>query len=187
MTPFASRRSVNRKTQATHQLIVHRVLPLEHIYGASQNGGVGLIHYENEEVPVIDVEQRIFGKSSRRNLPPTPTVNPHSGFPPDIQSLPSSQTHHESYPHEVIQQRYLLIVKNTQEKLSGIPLDSQPTLRRVPKSVFTPVPPAYLAEGKIRCISALVVLDDNQPPLFLLNLDQLVQLPLSLLPNTEGN
>jgi purine-binding chemotaxis protein CheW len=199
MTPFASRRTANRQTQATHQLIVfgiqqewfalpiqvvHRVLPLEHIYGVSHDGGVGLTRHENQEVSVIDVEQRIFGKSSCWYLPPNPTISNHSGFPPDIQSPPSSQTPYELHPQEVTQQRYLLIVKNTQEKLIGIPLKSQPTLHRVPKSVFAPVPPAYLAEGKIRCISALVVLADDQPPVFLLNLDQLVQFPLSLLPNT---
>ncbi|NJR61659.1 MAG: hypothetical protein HC769_24185 [Cyanobacteria bacterium CRU_2_1] len=78
----------------------------------------------------------------------------------------------------------MLIVQNPQGELIGIPLDSAPSLRRVPRSAFAPLPPTYLTEGGVRCVSALIVLNPKEAPLFLLNLDQLLQ-SRSTLPITE--
>lgn len=173
MTLFTSRRSAKRqKHQATQQLLifsmqqewfalpiqaVYRVIFTEHIYGAPHGNGMGLTRYENEEIPVIDIKSRIFGEASQQN----PSLN----------------------SSEVTPGRYLLIIQDVQGELVGIPLDSQPSLRRVPESAFTIPPSSYLAQGNIRCISALVVLGDDQPSLFLLDLKQLTQSSLSSPPS----
>jgi chemotaxis signal transduction protein len=80
-----------------------------------------------------------------------------------------------SSPFVAENQRYLMIIEDMQGASIGIPLHSPPMLRRVPKSAFSPVPAIYLVEGNIQCISALITVSESEPPLFLLNLDQLLQ------------
>ena len=83
---------------------------------------------------------------------------------------------------------YLLILQpehiEVNSEAIGIPLNSPPSLQRVPLTAFRPLPPTYLAEGSIRCVSALIVSKTAseieaslppEPPLFLLNLDLLLQ------------
>ena len=93
-------------------------------------------------------------------------------------------------PHD--RPAYLLILQldhvDVNPEAIGIPLNSPPSLQRVPLTAFRPLPPTYLAAGSIRCVSALIVsktaseIDtlerSPEPPLFLLNLDLLLQ-PLS--------
>jgi purine-binding chemotaxis protein CheW len=176
MTIFTSRRSINRqKNSSTRQLIVfclqqewfalpiqavYRVMPLEHIYGAPHGNGMGLTRYENQEIPVLDIKHQIFGETLKQSL--------------------------SSNSSEVAQQRYLLIIRDLQGELVGIPLDSQPSLRRFPESAFTSPPASYVAQGKVRCVSALVVSGNDQPSLFLLDIKQLIQPSLPLLPHARN-
>jgi chemotaxis signal transduction protein len=164
-----SQRLANRRAEPLQKLIVfrvrrewfavpiqfaHKVVPLGLVYGASE-GGISLTRYLDQELPVIDVERRIFGHgvdlSSQMLLPGDAA-----------RSIPGDQ-------------RYLMIVEDQEGLLIGIPLDSPPTLRRAPKSAFSPIPAVYLAEGSIRCVSALITVSESEPPFFLLNLDQLLQ------------
>jgi chemotaxis signal transduction protein len=130
-----------------------RVIPLGLVYGAPQ-GGVSLTRYQDQEIPVIDVEYRVFGGVEDR-----PVFNI---------------------------QRHLMIVQDAQGAPVGIPFEAQPTLRRVAKSAFAPVPAVYLAEGNIQCVSALIQVAEDEPPLFLLDLDQLLQ-RVSLAPAIESS
>jgi len=68
---------------------------------------------------------------------------------------------------------YLLIVQNAGGDLVGIPLESPPSIRRVPESAFKPLPDSYINYGNIKCVSELVVEERDQPALFLLNPEQL--------------
>lgn len=146
---------------------VCKVIPMGQIYGAPQAGGMSLMHYQNQEILVIDVIPRIFKRSPTRSLPASATT---------IASLPSQPS---NQPH-------LLIVQNQQKEFIGIPLDSPPSLRRVPQSAFTPLSSTYLAQGNIQCVCALVVAVKDEPPLFLLNLDQLLQTQPLQLPSAES-
>jgi chemotaxis signal transduction protein len=180
MATFVSRRAASRRAEPTQQLIAfriqqewfalpiqvaHRVIPLEQLYGAAQGGEVSLTHYQDREISVIDVSRRIFGQPPRQNLLP--------GFASGEPLQPPLETQ--------VQPRSLLIIQCAQVELIGIPLDSPPMLHRVPKSAFAPLPAAYLLEGKIRCVSALVTVSSDRPPLFFLNLDQLFQAESHLL------
>jgi chemotaxis signal transduction protein len=151
-----SQKLANRRAEPLQKLIVFRirqewfavpiqfaqkVIPLGLVYGAPQ-GGISLTRYQDQEIPVIDAEQRIFGQGGDSSAP--------------------------------AEQRHLMIVDDRQGSLIGIPLDSPPTLRRVTKTAFSPIPTVYLAEGWIRCVNALVTVSENEPPFFLLNLDQLL-------------
>ncbi|MGJ3248321.1 MAG: chemotaxis protein CheW [Elainellaceae cyanobacterium] len=141
-----------------------KVIPMGAVYGSSQGFGTGLTHYLGHDIPVIDLMQKIFVNSSQSRLL---LGDPPSAF--ESNADPSSE-------------KYLLIVQNVHNReLIGLPIDSQPTLRRVPQSAFAPIPPTYLQDGKIRCISALIKADKGHPPAFLLNLDQLFQ-PQTALP-----
>lgn len=69
----------------------------------------------------------------------------------------------------------LLILQTDQQDLIALPLASQPFLLRVAETAFAPVPPAYLAKSNVRCASALVIPNPGDPPIFLLDLNRLVQ------------
>ena len=180
-SPLTSRRASKRKAEATQQLIVFRlnnerfalpiravqkVIPMSHIYGGSQGAGVSLSLYQDQELLVIDVEHRIF-RSAPSSYSPKPAL-PHKG--------------QEEQP-DITLARFLLIVQSPQGKLVGLPIDSPPSLQRVPESAFTPLTSTYMAEGNIRCVSALILQNNDEPPLFLLNPEKLVQ-PQQALPGT---
>jgi len=171
-----SQRLANRRAEPLQKLIVFRmrqewfavliqfaqkVIPLGLVYGAPQ-GGISLTRYQDREIPVIDIERRVFGNAVNLSLMP---ALPGGGDSP-VQTSP---------PPVPENQRHLIIVEDIQGALIGVPIDSPPMLRRVPKSAFAPVPAIYLAEGSIQCVSALITISENEPPFFLLNLDQLQQ------------
>lgn len=188
-SPLTSRRSSNRKVQPTQQLIVFRlrnegfalpiraslkVIPLGEVFGAPQTTGIGLTLYQEQELLVIDIGKRIF-----RNVVTTKALAT-SELP---ESLPTSEASESLPPSSTIEGNYLLIVQSSTRKLVGLPLLEPPSLQRVPESAFAPLTSDYLAYGTIRCVSALIIQGNDQPPLFLLNPDQLVQ-PQSALPPT---
>jgi purine-binding chemotaxis protein CheW len=180
-SPLTSRRASKRKAEATQQLIVFRlnnerfalpiravqkVIPMSHIYGGSQGAGVSLSLYQDQELLVIDVEHRIFRSAPSKEAP-------KRALPPQGQ---------EEQPNITLA-GFLLIVQSPQGKLVGLPIDSPPSLQRVPESAFTPLTSTYMAEGNIRCVSALILQNNDEPPLFLLNPEKLVG-PQQALPGT---
>lgn len=167
------RRSNRLQDRATQQLIVFRlldegfalpirvvqkVIPIGNIYGAPQGAGVSLTLYQDRELIVIDAEHRIF--RNRKN--------------PALDSKVSSESAQEPLKN-TNHNRYLLVIQNSSQKLAGLPINEPPCLLRVPSSAFAPLTSDYISEGNIRCVSALIVQNNEQPPLFLLNPDQLVQ------------
>jgi purine-binding chemotaxis protein CheW len=179
-SPLTSRRSSRRLAQATQQIIVFRlrnegfalpimavqkVIPLSQIYGAPGGGGVGLTLYQDRELIVIDSGQKIFrGEPSRDS---------------SKSELPSQA---EAALDETTQDRYLLIVQNSSGQVVGLPIEKPPSLQRVPTSAFAPLSASYIAEGNLRCVSALIKLSSEEPPLFLLNPEKLVQSQQALPP-----
>jgi purine-binding chemotaxis protein CheW len=178
-SPLTSRRSTRRAAEATQQLIVFRllsegfalpiravqkVIPMGDIYGAPQGSGVSLTLYQDRELLVIDIEQRIF-----RGAPSLDSSESTLGLRAQLELDDTTQA------------RFLLIVQSSQGKLVGLPIDSPPSLQRVPESAFTPLTSDYISEGNIRCVSALIVQNNDEPPLFLLNPEKLVQ-PQQALP-----
>ena len=153
-----SRRS--RKVEATEQFIafrlrqewfglpiasVHRVVTMGRVFGDPDSTGVGLMRYLDQELLVIDVSQRIFSDVPSRDA---------------------------SFATEDTEQRCLIIIKNSQSELVGLPIDSQPEVQRMNQSQFTPLPATYAARSKIRCLSSLMVKTAEGAPLFLLDPDQ---------------
>jgi purine-binding chemotaxis protein CheW len=182
MTSSLSRRSSKRRAEPTQKLIVfsiqqewftlpiqaaEKVVVLDKLYGSPDGQGLRFTHYQDQQILVIDPKQRIFGSQ-----------------PPQLanQNLLAAQASDSNLQVPASAPGYLLIVRDVQGELVGLPLESQPTLRQAPISAFKPLPPAYLADGKIRCISALVVSTGEAPPLFLINLDQLLHLQTRSLP-----
>ncbi|MEB3214211.1 MAG: chemotaxis protein CheW [Leptolyngbyaceae bacterium] len=86
MKILSSRRAENRKNQAAQKLVtfqcqhewfalpihlVRKFAPMERVYGTSGNGTMGLTHFENQEIPVIDISHRIFGEAYRSTFDST--------------------------------------------------------------------------------------------------------------------
>jgi chemotaxis signal transduction protein len=178
----------SRKAEFKHQIIVFRlrqewfalpiqtaqkVIPLGTVYGGGGGSEMGLTLYHDREIPVLDIQQRIFGTSSetvsQALLPPSKT--------PSLEHASLTATGHTDATPP---QRFLLIVQTAAGTSIGFPLDSQPILRRVPESAFAPLSNAYLNEGQLRCVRCLILSAPEEPPFFLLNLDQLLQVKPSL-------
>jgi chemotaxis signal transduction protein len=167
-SPVKSRRTAARNTEKTKQFIsfrlrqewfalpidaVQRVVQMGKIYGDPQGTGVSLTNFQGQETIVVDVAYLIFGETS---------------------SLAQEQKT-ASVASEKNQPRILLIVQSNKGEIVGLPVDSTPVMRRVPDSAFTPIPETYIAQGNVRCISSTMIQLSDQPPMFLLDLNQLVE------------
>lgn len=162
LSPSKSRRLRAQKSKIIEQFIVfpiHRewfalpifsvkkVVPRSETHGDYYNSGAGLTVYEGKELLVLDIGHQVFG-----NLPKG-----------DVAKTEATQQSPEP--------GYLLIIRNRQEDLVGLPVASAPTVRRFPKSEIVPLPANYANRVNIQCVSGLIVQSDNQPILFLLNSD----------------
>ncbi|MGK7875484.1 MAG: chemotaxis protein CheW [Xenococcaceae cyanobacterium] len=191
VSPLRSRRFADRQTEATQQLVafrlrqewfalpihtVQKVVPLGKVYGDPQGTGVSLTTYQGKELLVVDVGYRIFGEAPSPDLSFTDTFAPSQ-----VAETLIEDDSEPLYQYDITEERYLLIVESASGELVGLPIDSPPTIRRVPESAFTPLPEAYVAEGNIQCISSTMVQVTDAPPLFLLNPDQLSQ-PQQIVP-----
>lgn len=165
LSSLKGRRFGAKQTEATQQVLtfrldqewfalpiqsVQKVVSLGHIYGDPQSSGVSLTSYQNRELVVVDVGHRIFGRVQSQDI-----------------SAPTSVDHATS--QDLSLARYLLVLQTSSGELVGLPIDSQPVLRRVPMSAFGPLPAAYVTEGNIRCISSLMLQTADEPPLFLID------------------
>jgi purine-binding chemotaxis protein CheW len=166
------KRSVNRRTEATQQLLIFRlqqdwfalsvyevqkVVQIENLYGTTPGSAAGLALYQNQEISVIDIEQRIYGRANHA----------------------LREAHRAQSQTFAARRRYLAIVLNPQGELIGLPLNSPPVLRRVPESAFAALPAAYVNEKTLRCVGAIAIPNSENPPIFVLDLKQLLQ-PLTL-------
>lgn len=80
-----------------------------------------------------------------------------------------------STPSEETPERYLLILTGGEGEDIGLPIDSRPSLRRLPATDFAPLPPAYKIFTEIRCISSRAAMTEGEPALFLLDVQQLLE------------
>jgi len=159
-SPLRSRRLANRKTEVTKQLIAFRLrnewfaLPIEaiekvvtlgEVYGDPNQEGIGLTLYKGQDLLVVDVGKRIFKDKSS-----------------SIELIKKTET-----------ERFLVIVRINDEELVGLPIDSAPSIKRIPESSIKELPEGYRKNGNIQCVSSLIVEVENEAPLFLLNHQQL--------------
>lgn len=122
-------------------------------------GGLGLAQLHHENVPVIDVANRVY-----QAVPLLPGQHNPAPGPPAL-----GQTESPGQPLQSI-----LVVDSAQFGLLGLRIDGVPSLKRARKSAFSPIPPAYLIVNRLQGINTLVIPDQAEPPLFLLEVDTLV-------------
>ena len=173
-------------------LAVQKVIPLGKVYGDPQGTGVSITAYEEQEIIVIDVAKFIFQDSSSSNRKSSDFGLRTSGrqeFERDTSLLLNKfDSEPEQSDFDLVfsemntvtselswldweQQRYLVIINLYKENqdLLGLPIDSQPIMRRVTKSNFKALPQAYLDRGNINCVSEEIIELPEHPPIFLLN------------------
>jgi chemotaxis signal transduction protein len=176
-SPLRSRRLAAQKTEATQRLItfklraetfalsldlVRKVTTLDapgerlgqRLYGDPNQTGVSLTTYQGRELVVIDVGQRIFGKSE-------------SALAPTLDKDPAA-----------VEVRYLLILQPEPERLIGLPIDSPPSIQSIQLSAFKPLPDIYRQQSRIHCVSALSIDLPDRPSIFLLDVAALSE-PIS--------
>ncbi|MEM9002542.1 MAG: chemotaxis protein CheW [Cyanobacteria bacterium P01_F01_bin.86] len=187
LSPLKSRRLRSHKGETTQQVIVFqiqrewfalpiftvkKVVPQSNTQGDYQASGTGLTVYEGKELLVLDIARQVFGSNRDRELSP----NPSSVTPPPSSVPPTLATAAPTPPPEPsanAKQGYLLIIRDHQEELIGLPIESTPTVRRVPQSAMVPLPASYAARVNIQYVSGLIVQSHDQPILFFLNPDQM--------------
>ncbi len=182
LSPLKSRRLRTHKSETTQQVIVFqiqhewfalpifavkKVVPQSDTQGNYNNSGTGLTVYEGKELLVLDISHQVFGNLGNHASPVSlPLENPRarrsSQWLEQVSESPSASG-------------YLLIIRNRQEELFGLPVVSSPTVRRFAQSEIVPLPSNYAARVNIQCVSGLIVQSDNQPILFLLNPEQLLR------------
>ncbi|UBF24714.1 chemotaxis protein CheW [Kovacikia minuta CCNUW1] len=133
-----------------------KVIPISNLRGYIPGCDSHLILQQNYRIPVINIEQQIFGSSTPQNLLAAGST------------LPSTQP-----SLNPILESYLLVIQNLQGEVLGLPIATQPILQRIPESAFAPISATSLNNVNIRYVSALITLPQNQSPIFLLNLSQL--------------
>ena len=184
LSPLRFRRLAAQQTEATQHLLAFRlrqewfalptksvlkVLPLGKVYGDPQSTGVSLTVYQDKELLVVDVGRRIFRETLTSEIPGDDLSLRAGAFAQHARSAKQSQLQREL-------QRFLLIVQSARGELVGLPIDSLPSLRRVPESAWAPLPQGYISEANIQCVSSLMIqAHGDEPPIFLLDPDQLVQ------------
>ncbi|MEM6253106.1 MAG: chemotaxis protein CheW [Cyanobacteria bacterium P01_D01_bin.156] len=177
VSPIKSRRLRAHRGKAVEQFIVFpiqrewfalpifsvkKVVPKSEIHGNCDSSGAGLTVYEGKELLVLDISHQVFG-----NILTTESNNP---------SLPSSEKSSNA--------EYLLIIRNRQGDLVGLPVASAPSVHRFPKSDIAPLPSSYATRVNMQCVSGLIVQADDQPIIFLLNPEQFLSSQF-LLPPTS--
>jgi purine-binding chemotaxis protein CheW len=156
LSSFRAKRFANRKIEVTHSLIAFRLrrewfaIPIEKV----QKVTVLEIVYSNPQRPEISLT-----RYQNREIVVIDVDKHIFG---------------ETEPSLVLQKpAYLAIIENNRGELRGLPLDSSPSIRRVPQSAFVPVSDAYLKTSKIRCLSSNIVQLGDHPSLFLLDTQKL--------------
>lgn len=134
-----------------------KVVAMGNFYGYDPNSEINLMLCQNQEITVINVERRIFGKPINQTLLPPAG---ESFIPPKSQTLP---------------QGYVLIVQPHNNDAIGLAIATLPTLHRIPEAAIVPLSASYLSDGSLRCVSSLITLSPEESPLFLLDLNQLLQ------------
>ena len=69
---------------------------------------------------------------------------------------------------------YLLIIQLGND-LVGLPLSNPPVIHRVTEDNFAALPPSYLSKSKIARISSQVIKIPDSSPLFLLDVNKLIE------------
>ena len=129
---------------------VQRVIPLGEVYGDPNQSGISLTRYQDEEILVLDVAQLIFSEAEGSETPITsPPIDPPM--------------------------RFLAILQLESQNLLGLPIDSPPEVRRIPKSSICEIPTTYVERGKVRCVSKMMIETEDSPPIFLLAPNQLLE------------
>ncbi len=148
---------------------VHKVVPMSNTYGDPLGSGMSIMVFQGQELGVLDVERKIFGKPlPQENLLLAPSLTADTDTDTSFSLLPQTETPKIQTPE------YLIILQNTQGNIVGLPIDSSPLVRRFPDSSFAPLPNGFVSQTNIQCVHLLIIRADYQPPLFVLNPDQLV-------------
>jgi len=154
--------------------VVHKVIQVDRLYAQQDGAETAIALDHNEQIPVLNLQQRIFANAA------TPTKCLEADTPINTQTvIGNPATRQESGNFSTSQ--YLILVYSLQGDIIGLRVEGPPTLQRFTESAFKPLSALYQQEGGIRCISGLILPAGDRPPIFLLNLAQVLQPPSALL------
>ncbi|GAB4458041.1 MAG: hypothetical protein OHK0037_01360 [Elainellaceae cyanobacterium] len=174
--------SLKQEQFALPLTVVHKVIEVDRLY-AQQTGAETAIALDHDQnISVLNIQQRIFADVLK------PVKRSEFGMPIDA-SISTQIDTQEIKENDATEQeigtfstpQYLILVYSLQGDVVGLPIDGAPALQRFAESAFKPLSALYQQEGGIRCISGLILPTAGSPPIFLLNLAQVLQPPSVLL------
>jgi len=156
LSSFRAKRFANRKTEVTHSLIAFRL--------RREWFAIAI-----EKIQKVTVLELVYSHPQHPEISLTRYQNQEIVLI-DV----DKQIFGETEP-SLKQQKptYLAIIENNQGELTGLPLDSSPSIRRVPQSAFVPIPDTYLKTSRICCLGNTIVQLGDHPSLFLLDTQKL--------------
>jgi chemotaxis signal transduction protein len=157
-SPLRNRRLAAKKNLATQQLIAFK------------------LHQEWFALPIHTVSQviildKIYGDPDHKGIALT-HYKQQEILVIDVGHLIFSQPQNPDLT--TINSRFLVIIKKAIDDLVGLPIDSPPSIRRVPQESLKPLPLTYLTQGNIHCVSSLIVENPDEPPLFILDPEKII-------------
>jgi chemotaxis signal transduction protein len=154
-SPLRLRRQVAKQAEAKKRLIlfqlqsetfalplddVAKVTTLERLYGDADGTGAILMIYQGREIAAIDVGQKIFGQ------PPTILPSLESQRSNGLPSAPAIEP-------SLDEVKYSIVLRGENDRLIGLPIDSQPSIGSISMSTFTPLAIDLTEQPiEIRCV-----------------------------------
>lgn len=182
--------SLKQEQFALPLTVVHKVIEVDRLYAQQAGAEMAIALDHDQNISVLNLQQRIFVdavKSAKHSEPGTQTdnsINTQIDTQIDIQNCTQSAIKNLAVERQLSTfstPQYLILVYSLQGDVVGLPIDGAPLLQRFAESAFKPLSALYQQEGGIRCISGLILPTADSPPIFLLNLAQVLQPPSALL------
>ncbi|GAB4144174.1 MAG: hypothetical protein Fur0046_21500 [Cyanobacteria bacterium J069] len=151
--------------------VVCKVIEVDRLYAQQPGEETAIALDHDQNIPVLAVRSRIF---------------PHAPEPPKRTQDGTAAGTANDHATETIKTQsgtpqYLVLVYDFQGEVLGLAIDGPPVLQRFTESAFKPLSALYQQEGGVRCVSGLILPTADSPPIFLLNLAQLLQPQVALL------
>lgn len=173
---------LNQEQFALPLTVVHKVIEVDRLYAQQTGAETAIALDQDQNISVLNIRQRIFTDAAKpaKRLDLGTQVDESINTQIDTQEvIKNNAPDHRFSPCSTPQ--YLILVYSLHGDVIGLPIDGAPALQRFAESAFKPLSALYQQEGGIRCVSGLILPTADSPPIFLLNLAQVLQPPSALL------
>lgn len=144
-------------------VLARRVIPAS-ISG--QTTVPGLAQLQQDNIPLVDIASLVYQE--------TPLLSANQQEAPLLLAAANTAPSSEVSAEPLTSPQTILVIDPPLLGIMGLLVDGTPAIKRVKQSAFSPVPALYLIMNRLQGVNTLVNQGENQPPLFLLEIDTLL-------------